>query len=905
MIRRLAAIATVLGACIAAVVLTGASSEPQGKTFKAEFDNAFGLTEGGDLRIGGVTAGQTTGFEVSSGEPAKAVVEFKISEPGFDSLRTDARCDVRQQSLIGEYYVDCQPGSAEEELPAGATIPVEQTASIIATDLVNNVLRRPYRERLRLIIAELGAGLAGRPQDLAETIRRAHPGLRETTKTLGILKDQTGVIQDFVTDSDTVVKELADRKADVARFVKEAGETAEISATRKEELAEQFEKFPTFLRELEPTMVRLGQLSDEQIPLLSDLRLASSDLNRFFTELGPFAQATRPALRSLGDTSIVGRRALVESASEIRQLRRVARGAGRLGEPLRQFLQTLDDRERAIETDDRALSDPPSFDPESLDNPANRNLNARGFTAMEGFLNYIFWQTLGINSFDGPGHFLRILGVLSEGDGGCTPYRAQPTRLQVRRCNSFLGPKQPGIEEATGRIRGKNFRGYDVDLTEGGGSGGSSASSASSGDSRKQSDDDKKAVRNAIKDSENAVKTPVPSDVESMLQGGSSAPRTTRATQAPPRPASRHRTSSSTSSSAHEQARSSLHRREPGAGRCRDGAHHRGVGLPRLQRQPGPAVRPDLRGEGGAPERRQPRQGQRGEGGRLPRRGRRRDRPADGHRRRGPADDRRRRPEARQAGRATDDRHPGARAPALGARAQVRPADPGAAETTFQPGDTIPLANAGEPVEFDDFLNTFDDELARRLARRARGLRRRARRARPVAQHRARRAAGLPRLFDRRDGHAERRADPARSVLPPDRPRLAQVAPVARVQAELFTNMAETFEAFSRDPAALQATIEGAPPTLDEGIESFRVQRPSWPTSPSYRGACAPPPRSCRALPAINSALPRRPGRLAAHGLVPAPARRCLRRARRARERPQHAPRARGPDDDDRRRRRC
>src|SRR5437870_4577002 len=33
---------------------------------------------------------------------------------------------------------------------------------------------------------------------------------------------------------------------------------------------------------------------------------------------------------------------------------------------------------------------------------------------------------------------------------------------------------------------------------------------------------------------------------------------------------------------------------------------------------------------------------------------------------------------------------------------------PGHAKQTFKQGDTIPLAQAGQPVEFDDFLNTFD-----------------------------------------------------------------------------------------------------------------------------------------------------------------------------------------------------
>jgi ABC-type transporter Mla subunit MlaD len=469
-LRRIVTVSVVLAACIAAVVLTGASDENVGKVYKAEFDNAFGLSEGGDLRIGGVNAGQTTTFSVDDDtEPIVAVVEFTISEPGFDSLREDATCEVRQQSLIGEYYVDCQPGTSEQELPEGATIPVEQTASVIPADLVNNVLREPYRERLRLIIAELGTGLAGRPDDLAATLERAHPGLRETNETLAILRGQTEVLRNFVEDSDDAIDDLAANRADVVRFVREAGETAEITATRREELAQQFERLPTFLAELDPTMVRLGQLADAQVPLLADLRAASDDLNTFFAELGPFSEASRPALRSLGETSLTGRRAVEESASEIRELKRVAVGAGEVGEPLRQFLQTLDDRERAIETDTRAaFTDPPSFDRESLSNRQNRGLRARGFTGMEAILNYFFWQTLTINAFDGVSHFLRGGLIVDENEEApCSPINPAPDRPTVERCNSYVGPNQPGVAAATGDLgENRNVGGADPDPTE-------------------------------------------------------------------------------------------------------------------------------------------------------------------------------------------------------------------------------------------------------------------------------------------------------------------------------------------------------------------------------------------------------------------------------------------------------
>ncbi|MGI8512278.1 MAG: MlaD family protein [Solirubrobacteraceae bacterium] len=84
----------------------------------------------------------------------------------------------------------------------------------------------------------------------------------------------------------------------------------------------------------------------------------------------------------------------------------------------------------------------------------------------------------------------------------------------------------------------------------------------------------------------------------------------------------------------------------------------------------------------------------------------------------------------------------------------------------------------------------------------------------------------------------------------------AQVAPVARTQAVLFTNMADTFAAIGNDPAALQATIEKSPSTIDTAVRSFRVQRPFLADfadlSRRLRPAAQELPRS---LPKINVAL--------------------------------------------------
>ena len=442
--RRVLAGMMLVALAVGAAVMTGASgnnSSSTGKTYKIQFDNAFGLTTGGDLKIGGVRAGKTSGFDLKKIGDGRyvAVVQAQITQPGVAAFRKDASCEIRPQSLIGEYFVDCQPGSSQKTLPDGATIPVKQTVSTVPPDLMQNVMRRPYRERFRLILAELGTGLAGRPGDLSQVLHRAAPGLRETSKVLEILGRQNQVIKNFITNSDIVVKELAAKKVDVAKWVHSAGRTAAISATRQAALRQQWEQFPRFLAELKPTMAQLSALADQQIPLLRQLRATTPQLQRFFADLGPFSEASRPSIRSLGQTAKVGNKAFKDSRKDIKQLRAIGFNAPSAAKQTRQFLQSFDDRNRAIEPDSRAKeSAPPAPDPTAYK-------DGQGFTGFESILNYAYWQTLALNPYDQIGHLLRVALFV----GPCSPFQTGPVddsnRDLFAKCNSWLGPNQPGV----------------------------------------------------------------------------------------------------------------------------------------------------------------------------------------------------------------------------------------------------------------------------------------------------------------------------------------------------------------------------------------------------------------------------------------------------------------------------
>jgi virulence factor Mce-like protein len=432
----LLALVTVLAVAAGVFVATGADGGAQGKRYKVVLDNAFGLTEGGELKVGGVTAGAIRDFALTDDDPVKVAVTIEVSESGFDNLREDAKCAARQQSLIGEYFLDCQVGNGKP-LPDGGTVPVEQTSSVIPLDLIQTVMRRPYRERFRLILSELGAGLAGRPEELNEVIRRAHPGLRETTETLEILARHNRIIANFIRDADRVSHAVARRRSNVIRWAKEASETAAVQASRHEDLARNWNRLPVFLAELRPTMSRLQQAADEQIPLLRRLRTAGPKLEGFLAALGPFAQASRGSIRALGETAVTGRRALEEASEEVAELRNVARDAPGLAKPLRQLLQSIDDRSRSIEEDPLARQTaPPPPDKTAYQ-------DGQGFTGMEALWNYLYYQALGTNAFDEISHALRIVAIQSP----CAPYNPNPTEKQIENCAAWYGPNQPGVNQ--------------------------------------------------------------------------------------------------------------------------------------------------------------------------------------------------------------------------------------------------------------------------------------------------------------------------------------------------------------------------------------------------------------------------------------------------------------------------
>jgi phospholipid/cholesterol/gamma-HCH transport system substrate-binding protein len=432
--RVLIILVVLLAAPVAATVAIGASgpAKPSGNQFTVELDNAFGLTNGADVKVAGVRAGTVTGMRVDP-KTTHALIDFKLTETGFGSLRKDVFCETRPQSLIGEYFVDCRPGTSSQKLAPGATIPIKQTASTIPADLVNDIMRQPYRDRLRIILDELGGGVGGRAGDINAAIRRAVPALRETDQVLAILAKQNQTLADLTTNADTVIGDLAANRHDVGRFVTQAHQTAAASAERRQQIQQSLQKLPTFLNELTPTMAALGQAADANTPSLVDLNASAGQLTRLFKNVPPFAKASQTGFRTLADASDQGRPALAAAKPTVAELAQAVAHLPEVANNLAIILAHLNDRKFAVEKDPRSPG-------------------GQGYTGFEAILQYLFDQTQAINIYDANTHILKVDLFASK----CSNYQnLQTLKEQMQKdpsfysdCAAILGPKQPGITQA-------------------------------------------------------------------------------------------------------------------------------------------------------------------------------------------------------------------------------------------------------------------------------------------------------------------------------------------------------------------------------------------------------------------------------------------------------------------------
>ncbi len=127
---------TLLGAVVLAVAIgfivfaytRSGVATVSGYEVSAAFSRVDGITNGSDVRIGGIKVGSVIGRELEP-ETYRAVLRMSIDETV--ALPTDSTAAVVSEGLIGGKFIDLQPGAEEELIADGGRIHYTQSTLLL------------------------------------------------------------------------------------------------------------------------------------------------------------------------------------------------------------------------------------------------------------------------------------------------------------------------------------------------------------------------------------------------------------------------------------------------------------------------------------------------------------------------------------------------------------------------------------------------------------------------------------------------------------------------------------------------------------------------------------------------------------------------------------------------------
>jgi phospholipid/cholesterol/gamma-HCH transport system substrate-binding protein len=225
--------------------------------YSAVFTDVTGLMEGDDVRIAGVRVGEVSGIEVAGEEGEQrnqAVVRFEIDRTVVLTEGTTAL--VRYRNLIGQRFVSlAQEQGGLDELPVGATIPVERTQPALdLTALFNG---------FKPLFAALD------PQDVNQL----------AFEIIQTLQGEGGTIDHLLASTASLTSTLADRDAVIGRTIDNLNQVLGTVADRSgqlDQLLVQLQRFVSGLAEdreaIGASLASIADLADSTAGLVEEVR---------------------------------------------------------------------------------------------------------------------------------------------------------------------------------------------------------------------------------------------------------------------------------------------------------------------------------------------------------------------------------------------------------------------------------------------------------------------------------------------------------------------------------------------------------------------------------------------------------------------------------------------------------
>lgn len=250
-----------------------------------------GLRPGSEVRVRGQRIGQVHRVSFDNG----AQVEVQL--PGGFDLYSDATARIRSRSLLGQKYVQIEPGTPTAGDLGDTVLGRDRTTTVVDIVDIVDTFDDATRRALHTTLLEMGTGAAGRGPDLNDLIAASPDLLADLNLTGRTLTAEETRLVAFLATAERLSGRFNGREQELEALIHQMGDTLLAVATDEgRPLADTVQKLPSTLDALTPALFDLGAAAATLGPAVGDLGPAAAALGAATPDLRAAFRESVPVL---------------------------------------------------------------------------------------------------------------------------------------------------------------------------------------------------------------------------------------------------------------------------------------------------------------------------------------------------------------------------------------------------------------------------------------------------------------------------------------------------------------------------------------------------------------------------------------------------------------------------------
>ncbi len=283
--------------------------KPKGYQFKIAFPEVSQLATQSDVRVAGVEIGKVEAVERSA--DGKRVIATLEIDRKYAPVSADAKAQIRNKTILGQTYVELTLGSRNgPRIADGGMLDQSRVGDLVTLDEILNTLDPYTRQAYRTWQQGVSKAVRERGDELNDTIGNLPEFVDSGADLFEVLDQNKQALGALVKNTGVVFGALTEREGQLRRLIENSDTVFTAIQSEREDWAQVWNIFPTFLNESRLTYARLERFARDTRPLVQDLRPAlddlrptllalrdlSPDLERLFNNLDPLIEVSRESL---------------------------------------------------------------------------------------------------------------------------------------------------------------------------------------------------------------------------------------------------------------------------------------------------------------------------------------------------------------------------------------------------------------------------------------------------------------------------------------------------------------------------------------------------------------------------------------------------------------------------------